>query len=299
LDDLLAAYVSHFHMTGQNGGSMTSSSTGNQGQYALATGEQAVGRLKVLHSIYSPVGREVLLEAGIAPGMKVADFGCGTGTMTHTLASIIGVSGSVTGIDVNAPQLEQARQLCDQEGFENTVFVQADACNTGLPRNAFDFVYCRFLLLHLPDPAACLREMRDILRPGGILVVEDGDLASAASVPPTALDAFADLFSRLGAVRGVDYSLANRLCHLVHEARFSQISLKVHQPAERAGASGLLLKWSVQEAAPAFIDAGLIKRDQLQYLLSEMQSAADNPDVLALAPRMSLVWARRCGKRSR
>jgi SAM-dependent methyltransferase len=94
---------------------MTSSSTGNQGQYALATGEQAVGRLKVLHSIYSPVGREVLLEAGIAPGMKVADFGCGTGTMTHTLASIIGVSGSVTGIDVNAPQLEQARQLCDQE----------------------------------------------------------------------------------------------------------------------------------------------------------------------------------------
>ena len=74
----------------------------------------------------------------------------------------------------------------------------------------FDFVYCRFLLLHLPDPAACLKEMWDVLKPGGVLVVEDGDLASATSVPRTALDSFADLFGRLGPMRGLDYSLGER-----------------------------------------------------------------------------------------
>lgn len=105
--------------------------------------------------------------------------------------------------------------------------------------------------------------------------MEDGDIASARSAPPTALDAFADLFSRLAPLRRVDYSLANRLSRYVAGAGFTHLGLHVHQPADRAGASGLLLKWSVQEAAPAFVDAGLIQADEIDDLISSMQSAAD------------------------
>jgi hypothetical protein len=132
-----------------------------------------------------------------------------------------------------------------------------------------------------------------VLKPGGILLAEDGDLASACSIPSTALDAFADLFSRLGPVRGVEFSLANRLGHLVADAGFSIVNLRVHQPAERAGSIGLLLKWSVEEAGPAFVEAGLITHEQLQRTIMEMESAVRNADVLALAPRMTLVSARK------
>jgi ubiquinone/menaquinone biosynthesis C-methylase UbiE len=263
------------------------------GQYALATGADAVGRLDVLHGIYSPMGQRVLIEAGLTKNMRVADFGCGTGNMTRMLAAMVGPLGSVTGIDLHGAQVEQAQAMCAREGLNNTEFVHADACNTGLPPNQFDLVYCRFLLLHLPDPAACLKEMRRVLRPGGILVVEDGDLASAGSAPVTALYAFAHLFGRLGSVRGLDYSLASRLCELVAAAGFSEISLKVHQPSHRAGPSGVLLQWSVEEAGPSFIEAGLITRDQLSQTLSAMRGAAADPSVLALAPRMSLVWGQK------
>ncbi len=264
------------------------------GEYALATGINAVGRLNVLHGIYSPTGRQVLLEAGLKPGMHVADFGCGTGTMTRLLGSIVGPAGSVTGVDANPEQVEQASEWCDLGGLTRTMFVAADACNTGLPRNSFDLVYCRFLLLHLPDPAACLREMWDVLKPGGIIVVEDGDLASAYSVPPTALDDFAQLWRGLGPIRGVDYSIENRLAHLVAHAGFTSLGLRVHQPAERAGATGLLLKWSVEEAGPAFVDAGLITREELDRRLAQMARAVVDPNVLAMAPRMSLVWGKKC-----
>ena len=182
---------------------------------------------------------------------------------------------------------------CRLDGHENTAFVTADATDTGLPRNHFDVVYCRFLLLHLTDPDACLQEMWRVLKPGGIVVVEDGDLATAGSVPPTALDAFANLFRRLAPIRGVDYSLSNRLCQMVVDAGFSDISLKVHQPADRDGNMGLLMKWTAEEAGPAFVGAGLVAPDDLEWLLAEMERAANNPDVLAIGPRMSLVTGRK------
>ena len=69
---------------------MSTAAVVQSGKYALATGADAVGRLNVLHGIYSPVGRQVLVEAGLREGMKVADFGCGTGAMSRTLASMVG-----------------------------------------------------------------------------------------------------------------------------------------------------------------------------------------------------------------
>jgi len=247
----------------------------------------------VLHKVYSGVGRRVLLKAGLKKGMKVADFGCGVGVVTRMLAEMVGISGMVTGIDVNAAQLQQASELCANEGLPNTVFVEADACNTGLPQGSFDLVYCRFLLLHLQNPAACLQEMWRVLRPGGILVVEDGDLASAGSVPPTAINAFADLFSRLGPLRGLDYSLSRNLYHMVAEQGFCDAKIEIHQPAMVGGDNGALLRWSVQEAGPAFVGAGLITPEELERTLAAMQKAIENPKVLILAPRMSLVWARK------
>ena len=263
------------------------------GEYVLATGAAAVRRLHILHNIYSRVGRRVLRQAGLTPGMHVADFGCGIGAATRWLADRVGPAGSVTGIDANRAQLDQAASICRSEGLTNVRFVQADACRTGLPRESFDLVYCRYLLLHLPDPAACLREIRSLLRPGGIIVVEDGDLASAGSLPPTALNAFGELFARLAPGRGVNYSLSRNLYHLVQAAGFPVLEIEIHQPAIARGEERYLLKWSIEEAGPALLAAGILTRSALERTLLEMQAAIDNPEVLVLAPLMSLVWGRK------
>ena len=272
---------------------MSSNSLVSSVSYVLATGANAVRRLHVLHDIYAPAGRRILLQAGLAEGMRVADFGCGVGVVTRMLAEMVGPNGHVTGVDVNGAQLQQAGELCAGRGLTNISFLEASACSTGLPRNFFDLVYCRFLLLHLPDPAACLREMRDVLRPGGILVVEDGDLATASSIPPSAMNAFSYLFGRLGPARGVDYSMANNLYHLVIGEGFSDVNLEIHQPVILRGKNRLFLKWSVEEAGPALVSEGIITPEDLTRTLAAMHDAAEDPNVLILAPRMSLVWARK------
>jgi ubiquinone/menaquinone biosynthesis C-methylase UbiE len=258
-----------------------------------AIASAAVRRLLALHDIYGPAGKRILLRAGLQPGMRVADFGCGIGTATRTLAEIVGPTGRVVGVDADASQLAQAADMGGVAGLTNISFVEADACATGLPRRSFDLVYCRFLLSHLANRSACLREMYEVLKPGGLIVVEDGDVASATSVPPSVLDAFALLFTLLGRKRGLDYSAANNLCQMVRAAGFFKAQIEMHQPAMSSGEGRFLLKWSVEEAGPALIDAGLITPDQLQSILTKMQVATEDPGVLILPPRMSIVWARK------
>jgi SAM-dependent methyltransferase len=263
------------------------------GKYSLATGEAAVRRLTALHRIYSPTGRRILQRAGLQPGMKVADLGCGVGATTRMLAEMVGPAGHVTGIDLSTSQLKQGRLLCDKAGLGNATFVDGNATATGLPRNSFDLVYCRFLLLHLVDPEAGLKEMLSLLKPGGMLVVEDGDLSSAGSVPASSLGWFADLFRRLGPMRGLDYCLAPRLFHMVTAAGFAEPEIEIHQPAIARGEDRFFLKWSVEEAGGAFVDAGLITAAELDGILAEMDRDTLNPEILVLTPRMSLVWAKK------
>src|ERR1700748_2436390 len=119
----------------------------HHGEYTLASGAAAVRRLFVLHNIYGPAGRRILLQAGLKPGMRVADFGCGVGAVTRMLAEIAGPAGSVTGIDASQAQVDQAAVICENARLSNVTFRTADACDTGLPEASFDLAYCRFLLL--------------------------------------------------------------------------------------------------------------------------------------------------------
>ena len=100
--------------------------------------------------------------------------------------------------------------------------------------------------------------MLRLLRPGGILVCEDGDLTTAGSEPASALDAFADLWGRLGPCRGLDFTLGRRLFQLVRNMGAAHPEITFHQPVRARGQDKRLLELTVSEAGPAFVAAGLI-----------------------------------------
>jgi SAM-dependent methyltransferase len=258
----------------------------------LATGEAAAYRLRLLHELYGPGSRGVLLEAGLRRGMRVADLGCGVGMVTALLAELVGPEGYVVGIDASAAQLAQAHKRMPPGGT-NIRLVQASATDTGLPPGMFDLVYCRFLLIHLAEPEQALRQMWALLKPNGILVCEEVDVTSAGSEPPSALDAFADLWGRLGPARGVDYTLGRHLFQMVQAAGFPAPEITFNQPVVARGANKRFLELSVAEAGPAFVEAGLNTAEELESTLAQMRRLNADATVLAVMPRMAQVWARK------
>jgi SAM-dependent methyltransferase len=265
--------------------------------YVLAMGEAAAYRLEMLHNIYGAGTMRLLLDAGLRNGLQVADIGCGVGTVTSLIGEFVGPEGHVVGFDFSGAQLAQARGRLNAEDA-HIRFVEANATDTAWPAESFDMVYCRFLLMHLREPQLALSEMFRLLKPGGVIVCEDGDLTTAGSEPTSALDSFADLFAGLAPARGVDYTLGRRLYHMVVAAGFQSPEITYNQPVLSRGENKRLLELSVAEAGPAFVEAGLISAEALDRTIDEMRQLATDETVLALMPRMSQVWAKKPGEDS-
>ena len=111
--------------------------------------------------------------AGIQPGMKVLDAGCGSGTTTAILKQVVGDSGQVTGIDASAARVQKATETYGAQGAN---YVEHNLLNPYAAPEQFDAVWIRFLLEYFrDDPLTIVRNAVHSLKPGGILVLADLD----------------------------------------------------------------------------------------------------------------------------
>jgi SAM-dependent methyltransferase len=118
-----------------------------------------------------------LREMHLAAGEKVLDVGSGLGQLTRAMARQVMPSGIVVGIERSSEQLATCRELCRRDGEESLVDFREGAADhlplTDAEWSTFDVAHARFLLEHVPDPVAVVREMVRALRPGGRIVLED------------------------------------------------------------------------------------------------------------------------------
>lgn len=131
-------------------------------------------RLQDQADIFADLTRQLLVTAGLEPGMKVLDLGSGTGDVALIAAELVGPEGAVVGIDANDTILETARRRAAKAGYPNVTFVAGDIRTAELDDD-FDAVVSRFIFTHLPEPAAALRDVLVHLRPGGIAAAYESD----------------------------------------------------------------------------------------------------------------------------
>jgi SAM-dependent methyltransferase len=115
---------------------------------------------------------DFLARAPRVPGARVLEVGCGTGIITTKIAELPGVT-EVVGVDPNLGFVDRARRRAPALRFE-----VADGRALPFDDATFDGVVFATTLCHVPAPESALGEARRVLRPGGYLLVYDGDYAT-------------------------------------------------------------------------------------------------------------------------
>ncbi len=117
--------------------------------------------------------RAILKNSGIAPGMKVLDFGCGPGRVTIPAAIAVGPAGTVTAFDIQADMLEKVKIKAENADIHNIEYIRGAAGEGKLGVGRFDRVLLVNVIGEIPDWETALKEIFDSLKPGGILSVTE------------------------------------------------------------------------------------------------------------------------------
>jgi len=137
-----------------------------------ATFDQSVG-----HEIFSEAERAgwhglIRKHLGDGEGRAALDLASGTGVISHLMNDM---GFKVTGVDWSEAMLEQARAKATKRGTDIR-FIMRDAENTQEPRGSYDVITNRHLVWTLVDAPAAFREWFELLKPGGKLLIVDGNM---------------------------------------------------------------------------------------------------------------------------
>jgi SAM-dependent methyltransferase len=157
-----------------------------------------------------------------AAGVDVVDIGCGGGTYTRAWHEL--GAATVTGVDFSEPMLASAQ---DEHGdLPGVRFRWGDATATGLDSGCADVVFERALIHHVPDLAAVAVEAARLLRPGGIVLVQDRtpDDVAQPGAPSSPRGWFFEVFPRLAEIENARRPTGQGVTTALAAAGFGEIT---------------------------------------------------------------------------
>ncbi|GAO50632.1 UbiE family methyltransferase [Saitoella complicata NRRL Y-17804] len=162
----------------------------------------------------------------LEPHMRILDIGCGPGTITFDFAELV-PEGEVVGLEYEGGVLEQARKGAKERGLGNIEFVVGDVNGLDYADNTFDVVHCHQVLQHVGDPVQALKEMRRVVKPGGIVAAREADFNGFTWYPENeGLEHWLDLYINVARANGGEPNAGRRLHVWAHEAGFPRKNIK-------------------------------------------------------------------------
>jgi 2-polyprenyl-3-methyl-5-hydroxy-6-metoxy-1,4-benzoquinol methylase len=246
-------------------------------------------RLAALEAVFDP-GTWRLLEArGVGPGWRCLEVGAGGGSIAKWLCGRVGPAGRVVATDLDT-------RFLDAIDRPNLEVRRHDLASEALPAAEFDLIHTRMVLQHLPDKPAALARLVAALRPGGWLVVEDMDFASAVADPAIGTAAAAlfarmmDSSARSAATTSSDLMHGRRLFGLLTAAGLNQVGAEGRSFMWQGGSPGATAwRLSVAQKRAHFVELGLLTDAELDEGLALLA----DPSFVAISPLMMAVWGRR------
>jgi len=171
-----------------------------------------------------PVFKQALW-AGIQPGMRVADIGCGSGKTTHFLHQLIQPGGEIVGIDASRVRVRHAEECYGGKGIS---FACRDFYRPLHDLAGFDFIWVRFVLeYHRSRSPEVVANLARALKPGGILYLADLDnnCLTHYGLPPRLEEALKGIMETLEADHDFDPYAGRKLYSYLYDQGFEDITV--------------------------------------------------------------------------
>ncbi len=272
----------------------------------MAEQDQISGEEKYLHG-YSEEHR-VFLSSRTAtqqaafflpflrPGMRMLDCGCGMGALTTSLAEWL-APGEVIGIDRESSQVQAARAWAAEKGVSNVRFEVGNIYEIPYPDSSFDAAFAFTVLEHVREPLRAMREMRRILKPGGVLGILDPDYGAQLQTPSSPglqeLNGWMHSFSEQNAS---PYYARHQREYLL-EAGFTRtegfaLAVGGGNPRMTPMMYQMVMKPTIEAIRPWIVEQGLADDARIDALLAEGLTWSSRPDAFfALLQCAAVAWA--------
>ncbi|MDH3662699.1 MAG: methyltransferase domain-containing protein [Alphaproteobacteria bacterium] len=209
-------------------------------------------------------------KIGLPATGTVHELGCGTGVVCRAIAARPQFAGTVTGSDLSASLIDVATEMTAKSGLSNVRFFQADGQGSDQHDMHYDLVLAHTTISHVSDPKAFLNEAVRLAKPGGKVVIHDGDYASMTfdtSTPALDLEMSEKILQAVVANRYV----MRQMPRLLKEANVD-ITHAIGDVVLEAG-NGEYLPMLARNYCPIAVSAGLARQADVDVWLSALDRA--------------------------
>lgn len=253
---------------------------GRPANYAIDPSQEEHERLAWVAAEHGVYVREACRRAGLRSGGVAIDVGCGPLGALADLAEVVGPGGVVVGLDASAAALQTADALLQERAIGNVQFVQGDihaiSAAALCPPGPFDLAFCRLFLFHQTDPAATLRRIAALVRPGGGIVAHEAlDEVSLTGVEPPlpAYDRVWELVIAAMRHRGARTDAARRYEELCAAAGLSLVSQRGHFVLHKPQRALAMRRAGLFSIRRTLLDGGLCAAQEVEALAGALQDA--------------------------
>jgi len=240
----------------------------------------------------------VLRLAGIDRGMRVLDVGCGPGDVTFLAAKLVGIEGTVIGVDRSEEAVGRARERAAAAGLTNVQFLARDLAEVTLDEPV-DALIGRLVLQYATDPASVLRHLTTLVRPNGVVAFQESDMDDGPNSEPVCptYEAAIQRIKRTFIGLGTDPRTGLRLGRIFEQAGLPAPQMIRHSRMEHGPNSPLfdLLAQNTRQMLPLMQRAGVATAEEVDIdtLSERMRAEAVAVDATLTASGLIGAWTRK------
>jgi SAM-dependent methyltransferase len=264
-------------------------------EYVLGTNDAELVRLGLQHRLWSKQAFDLWERAGIGPGARVLDVGCGPGHATFDLAQLVTHAGRVIAVDESDRFIRYLTAQAEARGVINVDASVQDVQALQIPARSVDFAYARWLLCFTPRPDDAVAGVARALKPGGRFLVQDYTHWQALFLSPPS-DAFQEVLQatdRAWRESGGDSEIGRRL-----PAMFERHGLRVEsiRPLQRIARPHEPL-WQWPESffsnwIPALVARGLLRPEVHEAFKTDWEARSRDKSAFFWTPSMLEIIGR-------